>query len=117
VVVARFNLWATRLGFAVDRDTMGVEGSSMTVRKTQMKPDFAQYGFGQQDSLIMAFIGGSQEPMARSLARPMILIGMDCMFPRRRRYLDLSVRNISSSQLVANWVAMGRPTWTFASTR
>ncbi|HEV2195354.1 MAG TPA: nucleotidyltransferase domain-containing protein [Candidatus Acidoferrum sp.] len=25
-----------------------------------MKPDFAQYGFGYQDSLIMAYIGGSQ---------------------------------------------------------
>src|ERR1700744_2101652 len=25
-----------------------------------MKPDFTQYGFTQQDNLIMAFIGGSQ---------------------------------------------------------
>ena len=33
-----------------------------------MKPDFAQYGFAYQDSLIMAYIGGSQAHGAKLVA-------------------------------------------------
>ena len=75
----------------------------LVYRVTNLKPDFAQYGFVHQENLIMACIGGSQAHGAKVGATDDTdWYGLYIPPP-----LDSNAKNISFSPPVANSEVMG----------